>query len=123
VEKQLAEYRRGARRVLFSAVDLIDDEGRPLTRPSPYQDVFDVRPKTRAEICHRFFHRCNFINGLTCFTETEVKQKFGLCDPRLLQLQDFDQWISLLKKYEIHFMPQAILSFRVRDDGQNLSTP
>jgi glycosyltransferase involved in cell wall biosynthesis len=123
VERQLEEYCRGERRLLFSAVDLIDDHGQPLTRPSPYDSVFDVRPKTRAEICHRFFHRGNFINAITCFTETEVLQKSGLCDPRLLQLQDFDLWVRLLKKFEIQFVPEVTLSYRIRGDNGNLSGP
>jgi len=123
LERQMAEYRRGGTRLLFSAVDFIDDEGRPLTQASFCEDIFDIRPKSRAEICHRFFHRGNFINAITGFTETEVLQKFGTCDPRLLQLQDFDLWIRLLKTYDIHFIPEATLSYRIRSENRNLSAP
>lgn len=123
LERQLNEYRRGGTRLLFSAVDYLDERGRPVMRPSGYEGMFDVCPQSRAEICHRFFYRGNFLNAITCFTETAVMQKFGTCDPLLLLLQDFDLWIRLLKKYEIHIDPQATLSYRIRDNGQNLSAP
>ena len=121
IERQLREYRRGGTRLLFSAVDLIDDEGRPLPGPSSLRDLFNNPPIGRAAIYHRFFHQGNFINAITAFTETEVMQKQGLCDPQLLQLQDFDQWIRLVKRYDIGFLPQPTLSYRIRADGQNLS--
>lgn len=123
IERQLAEYRRGGRRMLFSAVDFIDDGGRPLDHATFCADTFSTGPLSRAEIYHRFFHRGNFINAITGFTETEVMQQFGLCDPRLLQLQDFDQWIRLLKRFDIHISPQSTLHYRIRGDGRNLSTP
>jgi glycosyltransferase involved in cell wall biosynthesis len=123
IERQLAEYRRGERRLLFSAINLIDDEGRPLSKPSFCEDNFAAGPMSQAEICHRFFHQGNFINAITGFTETEVMQRFGQCDPRLLQLQDFDLWVRLLKRYEIHVNPEPTLCYRIRNDGQNLSAP
>jgi hypothetical protein len=109
--------------LLFSAVDLIDDGGRPLSSSSPLHDLFNNPPAGRAAIYHRFFHRGNFINAITGFTETEVMQKQGLCDPQLLQLQDFDLWVRLIKSYDICFLPQHTLSYRIRANGQNLSGP
>lgn len=123
LERQLNEYRRGGPRLLFSAVDLIDEEGRPLNRASFLDGVFEVSPIGRAEIYHRFFHRGNFLNAITGFTETEVMRTHGLCDPCLLQLQDYDQWVRLIKTYDICLLPQSTLNYRIRDKGQNLSAP
>src|SRR5262249_51966001 len=52
VERQLEEYRRGDRRLLFSAVELIGENGSPPARPSYCDGVFDCRPRTRTEIIH-----------------------------------------------------------------------
>lgn len=121
LERQLSEYARGGTRMLFSAVDLIDDEGRPLVPPSPLHDLFEVRPASRAQLYRRFFDKGNFINAITGFTETHFMQTYGMCDPCLLQLQDLDLWIRLLKSHDVCIMPQSTLNYRIRGDGQNLS--
>lgn len=121
LERQVSEYRRGGTRLLFSAVDLIDDDGRPLPHATTLHSLFNGRAPSRAQIYHRFFHHGNFINAITGFTETELLRTQGLCDPCLLQLQDFDQWIRLLKSYDICFLPQSTLRYRIRANGQNLS--
>lgn len=123
LERQLGEYRRGGTRLLFSPVDLIDDNGRPLARRSFCDGLFDSAPRSRAAIYHRFFHAGNFINGITLFTETEVLRRAGYYDPLLLQLQDFDMWVRLVKQYEFTFLPRSTLNYRVRDGGRNLSAP
>ncbi|HEY7330709.1 MAG TPA: glycosyltransferase family 2 protein [Gemmataceae bacterium] len=119
--RQLEEYQRGPTRLLFSSVDLIDENSRPVTKPSFCDGIFNHRCQSRAEIYRRFFHSGNFINAITCFTETELLCKSGFCNPLLLQLQDFDLWVRLIKRYDFTFLPQPVLSYRIRGDGQNLS--
>jgi glycosyltransferase involved in cell wall biosynthesis len=123
LQRQFDAYQRGSRRLLFSAVDFIDDCGQPLADSSFCEGVFDTQPRMRAEIYHRFFHRGNFINALTCFTETDVLRQFGYCDPLLLQLQDYDLWIRLVKHYDFQFLQEPTLHYRIRGNGQNLSAP
>jgi glycosyltransferase involved in cell wall biosynthesis len=119
--RQLEEYERGPSRLSFSSVDLIDENSRPVTKPSFCDGIFDHRCQSRAETYRRFFHTGNFINAITCFTETELLRRSGFCNPLLLQLQDFDLWVRLIKHYDFTFLPRPVLSYRIRGDGQNLS--
>jgi hypothetical protein len=123
IEQQLDEYARGGTRVLFGDVDFIDDDSQPLAGNHFAASLFDTTPHTRAQILERFFHRGNFINAITCFTETDVLRAAGPFDPLLFLLQDFDMWLRLVKKYELCFMPQKLVRYRIRRDQQNLSAP
>lgn len=121
LQRQLDAYACGGSRMLFSDVTLIGDDGSPVPTGNPYEGVFDVTPQTQAEIYHRFFFCGNFINGITAFTERIL---FGDSpyDPLLYQLQDFDVWIRLLKRYEFSFLPDRLVSYRIRSNQQNLSS-
>ena len=44
-------------------------------------------------------------------------EKIGLYDPRYAQLPDFDMWVRLCMKYEIHLMQQKLIKFRSRKGG------
>lgn len=122
VRRQLAEYERGSHRVLFSQCDFIDEDGQPLTDKHFAEQTFDFTNRSRAQILARFFQRGNYFNGVTAFSERAVFLESPF-DPTLLQLQDFDVWLKLVKKHEIQIMPHRLLSYRVRASGGNLSSP
>ena len=50
-------------------------------------------------------------------------QTLGYYDPRLAQLPDFDFWIRLLFKYEIHILPEILIEFRILSGDANASAP
>jgi hypothetical protein len=45
----------------------------------------------------------------------------GYYDPRFAQIPDFDLWVRLLFKYEIHVMPEELINFRILAGEQNMS--
>jgi glycosyltransferase involved in cell wall biosynthesis len=121
VRLQLEEYARGERRVLFSRVEHIDDDGRPLEGEF-YPDHYRAG-HTRAELIERLFHRGCVFFGVTAFTEREVFQEAGPYDPLLLQSQDLDMWVRLIKRYPFQVMPEKLYRHRIRNGHGNLSTP
>jgi glycosyltransferase involved in cell wall biosynthesis len=121
--RQVAEYERGAPGMLFSAVDFIDEDGRPLERGHYACDLFDTTPRTRAQALAKFFHDRNYINSITGFTETRLFRENGPYDPRLYQLQDFDMWVRVVKRYDLRFLQQPTVHYRIRAGQQNLSAP
>lgn len=121
--RQWEAYRRGGARLLFSGVDFIDDAGQPYRGHHFAEGSFDIAPRTRAQILERLFYCGNFINAVTCFTETRLLKQERPFDPLLFQLQDYDLWVRSVKKYDFAFLPCHTVSYRIRTDQQNLSAP
>jgi glycosyltransferase involved in cell wall biosynthesis len=121
LEAQLRTYVAGERRVLFGEVELIDDAGAIVDREHFASSLFETATRTRPQTLERFFSRGNFLNGVTVFTEREVFLEAGPYDRSLFQLQDFDMWIRLLKKYELSTVPGRVTQYRIH--GRNLSRP
>ncbi|HEX4592509.1 MAG TPA: glycosyltransferase, partial [Gemmataceae bacterium] len=119
---QLGEYARGEPRVLFSACEFIDDDGRPLDGRHFASTVFDLEARSRAEKLHRLFYHGNYFNGVTVFTERDILTDEPY-DPGLLQLQDYDVWVRLIKRFDLQLMEQPLVRYRVRGNGGNLSSP
>lgn len=123
LQRQLAEYGRGGRRVLFSRVDFIDDEGAPLSGGHFARGVFDSSNRPRSKILEHFFNKGNYLNAVTGFTERDMLLAEMPYDELLLQLQDFAMWVQLAKKYDFWIMPENLVSYRIRNDHRNLSFP
>ncbi|MFL5328815.1 MAG: glycosyltransferase family 2 protein [Gemmataceae bacterium] len=122
LEAQLKEYQRGESRVLFSDIDFIDEFGSPIEAGHFAQSSFASERLSRAEMLARLFHRGNFLNGVTVFTEREIMARAPY-DEAMLQLSDFDLWVRLIGQYPLQILPFKLLSYRIRSGGQNLSAP
>jgi glycosyltransferase involved in cell wall biosynthesis len=122
LEAQLNEYQRGESRVLFSDIDFIDEFGSPIEGGHFAQSSFASERLSRAQMLARLFHRGNFFNGVTVFTEREILARAPY-DEAMLQLSDFDLWVRLIGTYPLQIMPDKLLSYRIRSGGQNLSAP
>jgi hypothetical protein len=70
----------------------------------------------------RLFHQGNYFNGITAFTERDVLLEAPY-DPGLIQLQDYDVWVRLAKRYDVRIMPDSIIRYRIRGGSGNLSSP
>ncbi len=108
--------------LLFAGVDFIDDDGVSLAGDHFASALFAGETVTRAQILARFFHRGNFLNGVTTFGERATFAA-NPYDPALLQLQDFDLWVRLVKDHDVRVLPDKLVSYRIRSGGGNLSAP
>jgi glycosyltransferase involved in cell wall biosynthesis len=120
IAKQLAEYRKGGSRILFSNVEFIDDDNNP-THTDYYAS--NLTPAYgRARVLRRLFDGRAPAFILTLFTETQIlKAEPEYCDPVLYQLQDYDLLIRLAKKYDFAYQDDKLYRFRLRKGHANLS--
>jgi GT2 family glycosyltransferase len=117
LEAQLRTYVSGSRRVLFGEVGFIDAQGASIESEHFASSLFETEERTRAQMFHRLFEHGNFLNGVTVFTEREVFLEAGPYDPSLFQLQDFDLWVRLIKKYDLCVVPGRVTKYRIHRDN------
>ncbi|MGL6298356.1 MAG: glycosyltransferase [Methanobacteriaceae archaeon] len=86
-----------------------------------YENVFDVENRSKEEWSNHFFMNGNCLCHPSMLIRKEIYNDVGLYDERMANLPDFDMWIRICLKYDIHIMDEKLISFRIRDDDSNVS--
>jgi glycosyltransferase involved in cell wall biosynthesis len=108
--------------VAFGLVEVVDENGAPFVdKDHFYFRVFDQRNRTRTEWLRYFFLNGNCLCGTTAMARRSLWNEIGEHDPRLLQLQDFDYWIRVCFRYDIHIIQEPLVRYRIRANGLNAS--
>ena len=94
---------------------LLDDESHF------YFKIFDQPNRTRHEWLNHFFNHGNALCHPSVLIRKSCYEDCGLYRSGLAQVGDFDMWIRLCLKYEIHVLPEKLIRFRVRDNEKNAS--
>jgi glycosyltransferase involved in cell wall biosynthesis/Flp pilus assembly protein TadD len=106
---------------VFTWANVIDDEGKTVDGHF-LQGIFAQPNKTRHEWLRYFLLRGNALCHPSILIRKQCYQDCGLYRQGLYQLPDFDMWVRLCLKYEIHVIPEALVGFRWHDDASNAST-
>jgi glycosyltransferase involved in cell wall biosynthesis len=106
---------------VFTNVQVIDEDGDPYeNKDHPYYAVFDQPNRSRFEWLNHFFYNGNalchpsILIRKICYNNIDFREG-------ITQLPDFDKWIQLCLKYDIHILQEKLTLFRVRDDEANVS--
>ncbi|MBP5955743.1 glycosyltransferase [Pseudomonas anatoliensis] len=107
---------------VFSNARAIDEDGAIHPDTSHYySSVFDRENRSRQEWLRLFFDQGNALCHPSVLIRRQCYDDCGLYRLGLAQLADFDMWIRLCLKYEIHVLPEKLVKFRVRDNEANSS--
>jgi|GEM_PF-2331988 len=107
---------------VFSNALAINEKGLPLDDVTHfYTNVFQQTNKTRHEWLHFFFTQANVLCHPSVLIRKQCYADCGLYRPMLAQLPDFDMWVRLCLKYEIHILPERLIRFRVLNQEANTS--
>ena len=104
----------------FTWVNVVDSYGNH-DDDSPIQKLFDERNRIRRDWVRRFFVNANSLCHPSAVFSRKVIQDVGKYNISLLQLQDFDLWIRIVKKYPIYIITERLVDYRW-DDSANLSS-
>jgi glycosyltransferase involved in cell wall biosynthesis len=108
---------------VFTSACAIGEDGLPLGDSSHfYFSAFDQPNRSRQEWLRYFFNHDNAL----CNPSVLIRKScYGECGSYnkawLWQFDDFDMWLRLLMRHDIHVMPEKLVRFRVRDDEANTS--
>jgi glycosyltransferase involved in cell wall biosynthesis len=130
VELQVGFMRANPRiAALFGLPKFIAADGEQI-RPAEgaWYDVFRTplqdQLRSRQEWLRRFFLRGNCLCQPTAMVRRHVLTEIGNYDPRLINLPDFDLWVRICSRYEIHLSDHEVTAMRILDgDRSNISAP
>jgi glycosyltransferase involved in cell wall biosynthesis len=98
---------------VFGKVLWIDEDSNPITDPNfPYFQVFNVPNRSRHEWLNHFFSYGNCLCHPCSLIRRECYDEVGWLNPTMANLPDFDLWIRLCMKYDIHILDQELIKFR-----------
>jgi len=102
----------------FTWINSVNDQGEKIE--SPIETQFN-QEFTWKSLQKYFLIYGNTLCAVTCIFHKSIFEKYGYFDNRLLQAQDFDLWLRIIKYEPLYILPQQLTNYRVRDDGDNLS--
>ena len=107
---------------VFTLVQPIDEDGAHFSlKDNFYYNVFDQANRTRHEWLRFFFTRGNALCHPSVLIRKICYQECGSYRSEFAQLGDFDMWIRLCSKFDIHILQEKLTKFRIRDDNANVS--
>ena len=107
---------------VFSNALAITENGEPFDDKSHfYYSIFDQPNRSRYEWLNYFFYRANSLCHSSVLIRKKCYDDCGLYNYSFALLPDFDMWIRLCLRYEIHVLPEKLVKFRVRTNEMNAS--
>lgn len=123
LEKQLAVLEENPQlAVSFTNAVIIDGASQPFTESNQFPlDIFNYENKDKAEILYDFFLGGNRFCHSSALIRTSVHQEVGLYNPLYRQLHDFDLWVRILLRYNVHFSDSKLVKYRFIENINNMS--
>ena len=106
---------------VFSYAKIINEDSDNFQGDHFYKSIFIQPNRNRFEWLNYFFYNGNCLCHPSILIRRECYKNVGLYDPRFAQLPDFDFWVRLCQRYEIHIIQEELICFRVRDNEANAS--
>ena len=107
---------------VFSHALIIDEAGEALRDQSHfYFSVFDQPNRTRFEWLNYFFLHGNALCHPSMLIRRKCYDDCGSYRYGMAQIPDFDMWVRLCLKYDIHVLPEKLVRFRIRSGEANAS--
>ena len=107
---------------VFTWASIIDEDGQPFQDQNHfYYKIFQQPNRTRHEWLNYFFYHGNALCHPSVLIRRQCYQDVGLYRYGMAQIPDFDMWVRLCLKHEIHVLPEKLVRFRVREGEANAS--
>jgi glycosyltransferase involved in cell wall biosynthesis len=107
---------------VFTQVEVIDELGGSFSDPNHfYQNAFKQPNRSRLEWLRHFFLEGNCLCHPSVLARKQAMLDAGLYDRRLGQITDFDLWVRLCLRHEIHILDDVLTRFRILRGEANQS--
>lgn len=107
---------------VFSRASIINERGEPLAENAHlYCRIFNQPNRSRYEWLRYFFFNGNALCHPSVLIRKQCYLDCGLYLDSFTQLPDFDMWVRLSARYNIHVMSEPLIKFRLLDGELNTS--
>ncbi len=106
---------------VFAYAAFINDDSEDIGYDHHYGHIFNQHNRSRLEWLRDFFLAGNCLCHPSVVIRKVCHEYLGLYDERLGQLADFDMWVRLATKYQIHILPENLVKFRLLKNQGNIS--
>ena len=106
---------------VFTYAAFINDDSEDIGYEHHYGLIFNQPNRSRLEWLRDFFMAGNCLCHPSVLIRKVCHEDLGLYDERLGQLADFDMWVRLVTKYQIHILPENLVKFRLLKNQGNIS--
>lgn len=107
---------------VFTQAVAIGEDSQPLTGDAAGITLVFAQPnRTRQQWLRHFFYQMNALCHPSVLIRSQCYRDAGLYRETFWALDDFDLWVRICLRYEIHVLEQALTYFRVRTDHGNVS--
>lgn len=120
LEKQIEFMFAKNTQICFTWVKAVNDNNEELSTHWTNR-IFNRNFDEQLDLLKIFITQGNTLCAVTALISRRLHTEIGLYDNRLLQTQDLDLWLKIIKKYPITVLKEKLTCYRVRDDGENLS--
>lgn len=98
---------------VFSRANIIDEQGEPYKDDESFSaSAFKPGNMPQGKRLRLFFQSGNHLCHPSSLIPMSVVQEVGLLNPAYRQLHDFDYWIRLVNRYNIHVIDQPLVNYR-----------
>ncbi len=104
---------------VFTHAITIDEDGNHIKHP--FEKVFSQPNRTSQEWLRYFFTEYNCLCHPSILIRRSVYEDVGLYNPLMAALPDFEMWVRICSKYEIHILQEPLVKFRVLNHEKNAS--
>lgn len=123
LEKQL-EYIKENPEIgaVFTKAQIIDEDSNPYeAKNHVYSSIFDQENRSREEWLNHFFFKGNCICHPSILINKDIYDEVGLYNEKMANIPDFEMWVRICLKYDIHIMDEKLIKFRIRAGEANAS--
>jgi len=107
---------------VFTRARIVNQRGQDFPDPTHWSaTIFNQPNRSRHEWLNYFFANGNCLCHPSVVIRRSVYDLLGLYNPLMGALDDFDMWVRVCLRHEIHVLPQALVNFRVLDGEGNAS--
>lgn len=107
---------------VFSWAHVVDENGHAFKDQNHfYYKVFEQPNRSRFEWLNHFFQHGNALCHPSVLIRKQCYDDCGLYRYGLPQTGDYDMWVRLCIKYDIHVLPERLVRFRIRENEGNVS--
>lgn len=106
----------------FSYATIIDMNSKPITDEKLFPvNIFNLENAHKSSMLKTLFDTGNHLCHSSVLMRKSVHDKIGKYNVAYRQLHDFDLWVRLLIKYEIHIIESPLVKYRFVADADNIS--